>query len=60
MGTGNETGTEKDGCRGRNRTGNRERGRPARAGSVAGSADEKASVGGGCVGVPGLLQGGGC
>ena len=35
-------------------------GRQVRAGRSAGSVEEKASVGGGCVGVPGVLQGGGC
>ena len=35
-----------------------ERERPERAGRASGSGDEKKSVGGGCVGVPGLLRGG--
>ena len=45
--------------RGNNSTKNEKRGRQARAGREAGSGDEKASVGGGCVGVPGILRGGG-
>ena len=54
-----ETGTDSKDRRGRNRTGNGERGSLARAGRAEGSRDENASVGGGCVGVPGTLQGGG-
>ena len=51
-GEGRPTGAERDW--------GRQKGRQARAGRVEGSGDKKASVGGGFVGVPGVLQGGGC
>ena len=55
-----ETGTEREGRRGWNGTRNYERGRTLQAGRAAGSGDENASFGGGCVGVPGILLRGGC
>ena len=60
METGTETGTEREGRCGRNGKGKGKTGRPAQAELAAGSRDENSSVGGGYVGVPGILRGGGC
>ena len=57
---GMEMGTEREGRWGRDGTRNGKRGRQAQAGRAAGSVDEKASVGGACVRVPGFIRRGGC
>ena len=51
-GEGRPAGTERDR--------EQKKGRKAQPGRAAGFGDKKASIGGGCVGVPGLLRGGGC
>ena len=60
MDTGKDIGAERDCWSGRNGTENGKMGRPVQVGQAAEYGDEKASVGGGCIGVPELLRGGGC